>query len=274
MVVPAFFSLYPGTRVTAERANMAARRNWTWDETLEAFALYFLLPSGQHHKGNKDVIALANRLGRTPSSVVLKLANIKANDPMQKGKGMVHGSKLDALVWEEYSKQGDSLTARAADLLIDDFREGPSPGVALDYLMRELPEGKERKTETTRRMNQTYFRNSLLEIYGRSCCVSGLSVEPLLVASHIKPWSVADPVTERLAPDNGLLLDALHDKAFDKGLMTIDFDLRVVISPKVPKDDVCQELLWRYQGQQIRQPRRFKPRRDFIEYHNDVIFQR
>lgn len=60
---------------------MPARQNWTREETLKAFALYFILPSGKHDKKNPDIVALANELGRTPSSVVLKLGNIKANDP-------------------------------------------------------------------------------------------------------------------------------------------------------------------------------------------------
>ena len=252
---------------------MAAGQKWTWDETLEAFALYFILPSGQHDKHNKDVIALAEKLGRSPNAVGLKLANIKAYDPMRKGKGMTHGSKLDALVWEEYQQRGDTFAAHAADLLIDHFNSGTAHGVVIDYFMRDLPEGQERIVEVPQRMNQSYFRNSLLDNYNRRCCVSGLSVEPLLVASHIKPWAASDPVTERLAPDNGLLLDALLDKAFDKGLMTIDFDWHVVISQRLPKDDRCRELLWRYDGVQIQLPRRFKPRREFIEYHNDVIFQ-
>ena len=70
------------------------------------------------------------------------------------------------------------------------------------------------------------------------------------------------------------MLDALHDRAFDKGLMTIDFDLCVVVSSRVPKDEPGQRLLWAYAGRQIDVPGRFRPRREFIEYHNDVVFQR
>ena len=146
--------------------------------------------------------------------------------------------------------------------------------VAMEYLGHDIPVGRERPVITTARANQSYFRNALLENYGHRCCVSGLAVDQLLVASHIKPWSNADPVTERLSPENGLLLDALHDKAFDTGLMTIDYDLKVVVSPKVPHDDAGQSLLWRYNKHQIVVPGRFKPRREYIEYHNDLIFQR
>ena len=253
---------------------MAVRQNWTWDETLKAFALYFLLPTGQHDKKNKDVIALAESIGRTPNAVGLKLGNIKACDPMRHGKGLSHGSKLDAKVWDVFQERGDALLEEALDLLADGMTGAHHPVNAIDYLGRELPVGRERAVIATARANQTYFRNILLENYEHRCCVSGLAVDQLLVASHIKPWHEADPVTERLSPENGLLLDALHDKAFDKGLMTIDFDYRVVISPKVPRDDAGQSLLWRYEGQQIKVPRRFKPRREFIEYHNDLIFQR
>ena len=252
---------------------MAVRRNWTWEETLRAFALYFLIPTGQHDKRNKDVIALAESIGRNPNAVVFKLGNIKACDPMRHGKGLSHASKFDALVWDMYQQRGDALLEEALRLLVDGALATNQPTVAIEYLGHDLPVGREREVITTQRANQSYFRNALLENYERRCCVSGLAVESLLVASHIKPWSEADPATERLSPENGLLLDALHDRAFDKGLMTIDYDLRVVVSQKVPRDEAGESLLWRYAGRTINVPGRFKPRREFIEYHNDVIFQ-
>ncbi len=78
---------------------MPARRDWTRDEELRAFALYLLLPTRLHVKTNADVIALARDIDRTPSSVALKLGNIKAFDPMRKGKGLSHASKLDQQIW-------------------------------------------------------------------------------------------------------------------------------------------------------------------------------
>lgn len=35
----------------------------------------------------------------------------------------------------------------------------------------------------------------------------------------------------RLDPQNGIALNALHDKAFDRGLITFDTELRLVCSP-------------------------------------------
>ena len=71
--------------------------------------------------------------------------------------------------------------------------------------------------------------------------------------------------TERLAPDNGLLLNALHDKAFDRGLITITKDLKIVVSGVVGHRTPEDEYLWRYDGESITLPKRFAPRAEFIE---------
>lgn len=254
---------------------MPARRDWTHDEELRAFALYLLLPTRLHVKNNADVIALARDINRTPSAVALKLGNIKANDPMRKGKGLSHGSKLDMQIWEEYKELGDALTEQAMGLLFEPTTRADNPGVTLEYVGRSLPTGKNRSVIATARANQSYFRNSLLDNYRCQCCLTGLGIESLLVASHIKPWREADPATERLSPENGLLLNALHDRAFDQGLITIDRNLHIVVSQQVPRSSAGApeyDYLWRFQGRRIQVPGPHRPRREFIEYHNDVVF--
>lgn len=103
--------------------------------------------------------------------------------------------------------------------------------------------------------------------------MTGLSNKALLVASHIKPWKVSDPKTVRLAPDNGLLLNALHDKAFDRGLITITKDLKIAVSGAVGRETAEDDYLWRYSGEPIALPKRFAPRAEFIEHHNDMVFK-
>jgi len=56
------------------------------------------------------------------------------------------------------------------------------------------------------------------------------SIPELLIASHIIPWARDDK--NRMNPANGLCLNALHDKAFDKGLITITPDFVVRISDR------------------------------------------
>ena len=251
---------------------MSERRNWSWEDTLAAFALYFYLPSGQQTKQNKDVIALADAVGRTPSSVALKLGNIKAWDPMRRGKGLAHGSKLDAHVWEEYDAKGNELMEQAVSLLDARLGGTNAEGDEVGYLLVNVPEGHDRIVEATTRVNQSYFRNSLLENYNHQCCFTGMAIDTLLMASHIKPWAASDS-REKVSPDNGLLLNALHDRAFDQGLMTIDERMRIRVSSTVPRDGSYNDWLWSFDKREMRLPTRMRPRRDFIEYHNDVIFK-
>ena len=59
----------------------------------------------------------------------------------------------------------------------------------------------------------------MLASYNATCCVSGLRHEKLGIASHIVPWS--HDTHNRLNPQNGLCLSALHDRAYDQGLMAV-----------------------------------------------------
>src|SRR5260370_26292278 len=93
------------------------------------------------------------------------------------------------------------------------------------------PPGKERDVIVRVRVTQSFFRRRVLSAYGFRCCVTGLSVRSLLVASHIVPWAV-DPAN-RLNPRNGLCLNALHDRAFDCGLMWIEKDFTIKMSAKL-----------------------------------------
>lgn len=263
---------------------MARGANWTWNETLMAWALYMTLPGKELDDRKPEVQKLAQAIGRTPNSVSLKVWNIAAHDAHRRAEGKVgmsHGSRLDGQVWEAFGQEGDSLVEQAVGLLyehgidlLETNIEAGGDTAGADYAAMSFPEGKTREAVTTVRINQQYFRNTLIENYGGRCCITGLREGELLVASHIKPWSESTPA-ERLAPDNGLLLNGLHDRAFDKGLITLDKDLRVVVSPRVPKSgDAENALLWSYEGREIARPSIYAPRREFVEYHNDVIFQR
>ena len=96
------------------------------------------------------------------------------------------------------------------------------------------------------------------------------------MSSHIKPWKDSNARTERTNPSNGLCLNALHDKAFDRGFITIDYDYNIVISTKLKDANMDLETrkwLQHYDGHKILLPDRFLPGKRFIEYHNDVIFK-
>lgn len=71
------------------------------------------------------------------------------------------------------------------------------------------------------RIGQGKFRDDLIYSFNGACAVTGLSVAPLLRASHIKAWTVSNN-QERLDPENGVLLAAGVDAAFDRGFIGFD----------------------------------------------------
>jgi putative restriction endonuclease len=101
-----------------------------------------------------------------------------------------------------------------------------------------------------------------------------LGVRELLNASHIVPWKT--DTKNRTNPRNGVCLNRLHDRAFDIGLMTITPRMKVKLSPQIEKrrtePAVC-DLLLRYKDAALIAPRRFAPDPEFLQYHNDVIYQ-
>lgn len=102
--------------------------------------------------------------------------------------------------------------------------------------------------------------------------MSGVSEPRLLIASHIVPWS--KDKANRLNPSNGLCLSALHDKAFDKGMLTLDDDFRVVLASRIARSDepFIRDVLQPLAGKQIALPERFVPERSFLATHRELVF--
>lgn len=100
-----------------------------------------------------------------------------------------------------------------------------------------------------------------------------MSSSSLLVASHIIPWK--DSVERRADPRNGIALNNLYDKAFDRGLLTFDEDYRVCLSKELKKHLADSDLSGRIldvEGRALQMPKRFFPDREAMAYHREVIF--
>lgn len=256
---------------------MAERRNWTEDEYLAALVLYLTVPLGRHDGNNRQIKELAHAMGRTPGAVAMRLANFRACDPNADSKGLVNISKGDKTVLARYLEDPERTVEAAVAAFNKIMGSIGLDGEAVmeDVLVTDnlpLPKETTRTALVNQRVNQSYFRNALLDNYGERCCVTGISVPSLLVASHIKPWAASEGPEERLTASNGLLLNALHDKAFDQGYMTLDFDNRMRVSSKLPHGG-GNDMLWRCDGLTIALPKRLPPAREFVEYHQDVIFK-
>jgi len=246
-------------------------RDWNREELIVAFNLYCKIPFGRIHIRNPLVIELANAIGRTPSAVSWKLANFARLDPaLQKRKvsGATHGAKAEIEIWNEFSTNWEKLAFESERIL---SRITNTP-LAIEEVL-EFPEGLTREALIRVRVNQGFFRAAVLAAYDVRCCITGLATPQLLTASHIVPWSI--DATNRTNPRNGLCLNAIHDRAFDCGLLTVTPQFLVKISPKLRKtrtDKAAQRFLHEYEGVTISLPRRFVPSADFLRYHNEEVF--
>ena len=138
----------------------------------------------------------------------------------------------------------------------------------------EFPKGKERDNIVKSRINQNFFRNAVLTSYQNRCCITGLPFAELLNASHIIPWSVDS--NNRLNPRNGLCLNVLHDRAFDRGLITVRPDYTIDISSRINNfsDKSVKNYFLCFKNQKIILPHRFVPEKSFLEFHNKNIFKK
>jgi putative restriction endonuclease len=249
------------------------RRDWTRKELIVAFNLYCKIPFGKIHLRNPAIITLANAIGRTPSAVSWKLANFARLDPALKRRniaGATHGAQSEVEIWNEFNDDWEKLAFESERLLLE-ISGAPKERIeAAD----KFPGGKTRDVVMRARVNQGFFRSAVLAAYGARCCITGLSLPELLNASHIVPWAL--DVKNRTNPRNGLCLNAIHDRAFDCGLLTVTTDLKVRLSSKVKaksSDVAVADLLYKYDGVPISIPSRFSPDPEYLRFHNEKIFQ-
>lgn len=213
------------------------RKAWTRDELLVTLNLYHKLPFGQLHSRNPAIIALAEKLGRGANSVAMKLNNFASLDPalqLRGIKGLKGASAKDRTVWAEFHENPHEAVAASEEQLRNLF--GASDEDEVEIVPREgirtihVPSGPTTVTTNVKvRRGQHYFREAVLNNFGGACGITGIAIRPLLIASHILPWSKYPK--ERLNIRNGLCLSRLHDAAFDNGLIAFDDDLRLILSP-------------------------------------------
>ena len=250
------------------------RQNWNRDGLIKVLSLYCQLPFGRMHSRNPAVVALAQAIGRTPSAVALKLVNFASLDPELRGRGvggMGNTSASDRAVWTEFYGKWDMLAGNSivpeqivfAEAASRSRRTPQTPPVGPTEIVREVAQ----------RRGQSFFRASVIAAHNGKCCVTGITSEPLLRASHIVPWS-HDPAL-RLDPRNGLCLNALHDAAFDRGLITISERFELLISNRLKAE--VPELLYKdlfesRAGAPISMPERFQHAQEMLHFHRHKVF--
>ena len=245
------------------------QRLWSRSEQLLALNLYCKLPFGQYHQTNPEVIKLANGIGRTPSAIAMKLVNFASLDDVHRSRGVTglsNVSKSDKAIWSEFTESWNKL-ADESEQLWDELISGPIEG--------KISENTDTDIEATVkiRRGQRFFRKMILANYLSRCCVCGIPIASLLTASHIIPWSLR--IDLRLNPHNGLCLCALHDRAFDSGLITISDSYTIIVSNRILESDANEALssnFKQYVDRHLKLLEKFLPELEFLAFHRQNLF--
>jgi predicted restriction endonuclease len=207
----------------------------------------------------------------------MKLVNFASLDPQQQARGirgLASHSRGDEQVWNEFSVNWDEMTL-LSEARLKSLQAGSSQQTAAEVDLRQAENvSTEDKKMVRVRTMQGFFRKVVLAAYNSRCCVTANPVEDLLVASHILPWS--DFPAHRLNPRNGLCLAAHFDRAFDRGLVSFDDNMRLTLSPALrlylPNHAIESEFA-RREGQELMCPERFLPEPAFFACHRSRIFR-
>ncbi len=249
-------------------------KDWSRDELIIAFNLYCRTPFGKINKSNREIIQTAKKIGRTPSSLGMKMCNFARFDPILRSrnvKGLEHGSKQDEAIWNEFHENWEGL-AFESQRAIAGFK-----GMMKETSRDQLPFDPNIPTEAQKsvrvRLVQSFFRETVLSSYNFECSICRLNLPMLLNASHIIPWS-ADK-TRRADPQNGLSLCVLHDRAFDRGLITVDDNFHIILSKqvKVAKAPKLHRVgLLEIEAKKLILPDKFIPDKIAFAYHRENVF--
>lgn len=252
---------------------------WTERESVLALNLYCQIPFAKTKAQTPAVRTLAAHLGRTPASVARKLGNFGSFDPALAQRGVVgltNSSKADREIWGRYTGRWDALVDDAHALwdgASDSFRAVPAPeepGLGVG----EAPQGpSETRRLASVRRHQAFFRRAVLASYDSACCACGLDVPALLNASHIVPWSSDESL--RADPTNGLCLCALHDRAFDRGLLALSDEGTFLVSDELKRSrsEAVSLFATSVEGAPLRAPRRFSPNPHGLTWHRENVFR-
>lgn len=254
-----------------------ADENWTRQQMLVALSLYWQIPFAKFTQRNPEIIQYAALLGRTPSSLAMKLSNWASVDPELKARGirgLPNISNAAKALWFEVQSDWGRFAIEAEQAALElglayplEEKGDEEKGGIADFI------GGQKAAQVMIRIGQNLFRRTVLDAYQRRCCITGLASTSLLIASHIIPWRI--DIANRLNPRNGLCLSVLHDRAFDAGIITIAEDMTVRVSRTHAGDagDFFESSISAYDGRLITVPEQFGPDPEFLRYHRANVFQ-
>jgi putative restriction endonuclease len=251
--------------------------NWTREELILAFNLYLKLPFGKLHHNNPEIIQLSQIINRTANAVAMRLSNFASIDPyhQERGiRGLTGGIKQVEPIWNEFISNKAELLFESEKILASLENKTLETKFADILSGTENLKGETKLREVKTRVNQNVFRQIVLANYNTKCAISGIDLPDLLVASHIIPWAKNEE--ERLNPENGICLSALYDRAYDKGLIGITDKYQIIISLVLKSNDNKGYYPLNFgslNGTILNLPQKYLPKKEFLQFHLDTVFQ-
>lgn len=173
-------------------------------------------------------------------------------------------------IWDEFSYNQENLVFESERILAEyQHRTIEEAYPEIEFDLKDF-KGEIKMRFVKTRVNQSVFRQMVLKTYNNRCAISGIDLSELLVAGHIIPW--AENEHERLNPENGICLSNLYDRAYEKGLICIDTDFKVLVSKRLKAEsqkEFYQQFFGRFEHQVIRIPTSYQPKKEFLEYRLD-----
>lgn len=137
----------------------------------------------------------------------------------------------------------------------------------------EIPSGYGKPALVRPRRGQGAFQALVTNAYQRRCAITGESTLPTLEAAHIRPVKFQGLNNTY----NGLLLRADFHKLFDRGLVTVTPEYRVVVSDRIKHEWFNGKAYYRLQGAELAslpQATADRPRAELLQWHNAHVFER
>lgn len=179
---------------------------------------------------------------------------------------------LQQFLLDEYfpsTKKNIAQYAVEQDKLFDELEGKILNEDAVEY-RAEISELLKQNDEEEVYLRGSMFKREIPKIYNNSCCISGMRIVAtanisMVDACHIVPFSESydDTIT------NGITLCPNLHRAFDRGLIGIDGEYRVLVSKGFKEVDSGYGIT-RFEGKQILLPRERKywPAQEKLAWHN------
>jgi putative restriction endonuclease len=171
------------------------------------------------------------------------------------------------------TKENFNNSSNAENKLVKDL-EGKILRENSSEYRSEIKKLMEQQNEEEIFLRGCVFKREIPRIYNNTCCISGMRIDAtvsvtMIDACHIIPFSVSydDTIT------NGIALCPNLHRAFDRGLISIDSNFRVIVS-KSFKEDETNYSIKVFEGKKIKLPRQkeFFPTHGNFEWHQKNIF--